>query len=144
MKNTRSRQAVFPPFGQAPTEYSALCALHLPRPIHSVADARSATQVVQALAGHDLNRDQEDYLEAVGHFLDEFDRANRPQLPSADGLSVLRGLLEDRGQTGADLSRILGGSRNLGAMILKGDRRLTADHIRVLASHFGVSPSVFF
>jgi HTH-type transcriptional regulator/antitoxin HigA len=99
-------------------------------------------QVVGALAGHQLNADQEDYLEAVGHFLDEYDRAARPQLPRADGLSVLRGLLEDRGFTGVDLSRILGGSRNLGAMILRGERRLTADHIRALAAYFGVSPSV--
>jgi antitoxin component HigA of HigAB toxin-antitoxin module len=45
--------------------------------------------------------------------------------------------------SGADLSRILGGSRNLGAMILRGDRNLTVAHIRKLAAHFKVSPEVF-
>ena len=47
-------------------------------------------------------------------------------------------LVEERGMTGKDLSRVLGASRNLGAMILRGERRLTADHIRTLAAHFNV------
>ncbi len=42
---------------------------------------------------------------------------------------MLGGLLEDRGLSGADLARILGGSRNLGSMILRGERRLAANHI---------------
>ena len=45
--------------------------------------------------------------------------------------------------SGADLSRILGGSRNLGAMILRGDRNLTLAHIRKLAARFKVGPELF-
>jgi antitoxin component HigA of HigAB toxin-antitoxin module len=37
----------------------------------------------------------------------------------------------------------LGGSRNLGAMILRGERKLTLNHVRTLSRHFGVSADVF-
>jgi len=36
----------------------------------------------------------------------------------------------------ADLSRVLGSDRSLGPKLLRGERRLTADHIRTLARHF--------
>ncbi len=137
-----SGRAGFPAFRELPTSYTALCGIYLPRPIHTAAEAKAATAVVEALAGHKLNRDQEDYLEAVAHFLDEHDRKTQPALRRADGLSVLKQLLEDRAMSGADLSRILGGSRTLGPMILRGERRLTADHIRTLAKAFGVNPAV--
>lgn len=138
MNPTTKRRRDFPPFATAPTDYAALCGLYLPRPIHSKSEARTATQVVESLAGHDLSEGQEDYLEIISHFLDEYDRKREPQLPEASPLEVLRMLVEERGMTGKDLSRVLGASRNLGAMILRGERRLTADHIRTLAAHFNV------
>jgi len=55
----------------------------------------------------------------------------------------LQHLLTESQMTAADLSRLLGGSRNLGAMILRGDRNLTLAHVRKLAAHFHVSPELF-
>jgi antitoxin component HigA of HigAB toxin-antitoxin module len=55
---------------------------------------------------------------------------------------VLRHLLAERDLSAADLSRLLNGSRNLGAMILRGERNLTVAHIRTLAAHFHISPEV--
>ena len=43
----------------------------------------------------------------------------------------------------ADLARLLGVHRTLGAMILRGERRLALNHVRTLARHFGVSADVF-
>jgi len=43
----------------------------------------------------------------------------------------------------ADLSRILGCSRNLGAMILRGERKLTLKHVRTLSRRFRVSADLF-
>ena len=136
-------RARFPRFADLPDSYAALCALHLPRPIHTAAEARAAAAVIESLAGFPLNRDQADYLEAVAHFADEYDRAHTPSLRAADGKTVLAHLLAEHGLTAADLSRLLGGSRNLGAMILRGERNLTLAHIRKLAAHFQVSPQVF-
>lgn len=141
--STKAGATRFAAAGEIPATYVALCQQHLPRPIRSRAEARVASAVVGALAGFPLNDEQADYLEAVSHFLDEHDRAKEPQLGEATGLDVLRHLLEENGLSGADLSRVLGGSRNLGAMILRGERQLTVGHIRRLAEHFGVSPAVF-
>ncbi len=63
--------------------------------------------------------------------------------PQATGPDILKHLLAEHGLGGVDLSRILGGSRNLGAMILRGERNLTLAHIRKLAAHFKVSPELF-
>ena len=51
--------------------------------------------------------------------------------------------MAEQGMTAADLSRVLGASRNLGGMILRGERRLTVAHVTRLAKHFRVSPALF-
>lgn len=132
----------FTRFEDVPDTYTALCQHHLPRPLHTDAEARAAAAIVESLAGFPLNAEQEDYLEALAHFVDEYDREHRRALPKAGARAVLRHLLAERGQCAADLSRLLGGSRNLGAMILRGDRNLTVGHIRALAAHFHVGPEV--
>jgi HTH-type transcriptional regulator/antitoxin HigA len=142
MKTTTRQRQNFPAFAKAPTDYAALCGIYLPRPLHSKAETIAAAQVVESLAGHTLSEGQEDFLEIVSHYLDEYDRKNEPQPSEANALEVLRMLVEERGMTGKDLSRILGASRNLGAMILRGDRGLTARHIRALAAHFNVPASL--
>ena len=105
--------------------------------------SRAAAAVMESLAGFPLNRDQEDYLEAVAHFVDDYDRAHEPALRAPPGKAVLQHLLEAHNLTAADLSRRLGGSRNLGAMILRGERNLTLAHIRKLAAHFHVRAETF-
>ena len=138
-----SKSVRFANYGEVPETYAALCGHYLPRPLHSAADARAAAAVMESLAGFPLNRDQEDYLEIVAHFVDEFDRAEARAVPAAKGGAVLKHLLSEHQLTAVDLSRLLGSSRNLGAMILRGERNLTVAHIRKLAAHFHVSASVF-
>jgi HTH-type transcriptional regulator / antitoxin HigA len=58
-------------------------------------------------------------------------------------LDALKYLLKEHGKSAADLSRILDTSRNLGVMILRDERKLTLNHVRTLARHFGVSADVF-
>ena len=108
MNTTTTRGRDFPPFAKAPTDDVALCGLYLPRPIHSKSEARAAEQVVESLAGHAMSEGQEDYLEIISHFLDQYDRKHEPQLPEANALDVLRMLVEERGMTGKDLSREIG------------------------------------
>lgn len=133
----------FTRYEDVPETYTALCQRHLPRPLHTDAEARAAAAIMESLAGFPLNVEQADYLEALALFVDEYDRAHRRALPKADGHVVLRHLLEARGLSAADLSRMLAGSRNLGSMILRGDRSLTVGHIRTLAAQLNVSPEVF-
>jgi len=63
--------------------------------------------------------------------------------PKASRVDVLKHLLGEQGLAAADLSRLLGGSRNLGAMILRGERKLTLNHVRTLSRRFRVSADLF-
>ena len=45
--------------------------------------------------------------------------------------------------TAADLARLLNVHRTLGAMILRGERKLTLNHVRTLARRFKVSADLF-
>ncbi|MGA2863874.1 MAG: helix-turn-helix domain-containing protein [Verrucomicrobiota bacterium] len=127
-----------------PKTYRELCQLYLPRPIHDDAEDAEATAMMNALAVFTrLNAEQRDYLDVLTEFVDEFDKRKKVRWPKISGLDALKHLLEERGMSAADLSRILDTSRNLGAMILRGERKLTLNHVRTLARHFGVSADVF-
>jgi HTH-type transcriptional regulator/antitoxin HigA len=136
----------FGTYADVPKTYRELCQLYLPRPIHDAAEDEAATSMMNALAVFArLNADQRDYLEALTEFVDTYDQAPMKEQPwpEATGLDALKHLLAEHGLGGADLSRLLGGSRNLGAMILRGERNLTLPHIRKLAAHFKVSAELF-
>ena len=74
--------------------------------------------------------------------MEEYDAEN-VTWPKVRGVDILKHLLEEHELAAADLSRILGGSRNLGAMILRGERNLTLPHVRKLAAHFKVGAELF-
>lgn len=102
--------------------------------------------MIGRLVGHDLNADQQDYLEALMVFVERYDDAHaQTQVDTrrVSGLRLLRTLLAEHGLGGADLSRLLGASRTLGAMILRGERNITAEHARTLGKHFNLDPGLF-
>lgn len=144
MKITKRKTRPFGIYADVPKTYRELCQLYLPRPIHDTDEDETATQMMNALAVFPmLNSEQRDYLDAITEFVDAYDKAKPVRWPKIKGLDVLKHLVAENGMRGADLSRILGGSRNLGAMILRGDRNLTLAHVRKLAVHFKVSAELF-
>ena len=70
-------------------------------------------------------------------------KKERVDAPEVSVLEALQHLLDAHGMTAADLARLLEVHRTLGAMILRGERKLTLNHVRTLARHFGVSADVF-
>ena len=52
-------------------------------------------------------------------------------------------MLDENDMGGSDLAKLLGVHVSMGSKILKGERKLTADHIRKLAEHFHVDASFF-
>lgn len=131
-------------FQDLPKEYTSLCRLFLPRPIHDGVDYANVAEVADAMALWQDNflTDQRDYFDLLCSLMEEYDAAN-VKWPKVRGVDLLKHLLEEHGLAAADLSRILDGSRNLGAMILRGERNLTLPHIRKLAAHFKVSADAF-
>ena len=132
-------------FADLPKDYPALCGLLMPRPIHDAVDYANVAEVTDAMVlwQDDCTPDQIDYFDLLCSLLEDHDRAQEHRLPRASATEVLKHLLEEQGQTAADLSRILGATRNLGAMILRGERNLTLAHVRKLVAHFKVGPDAF-
>jgi antitoxin component HigA of HigAB toxin-antitoxin module len=144
MKTLTHKSRRFASNADIPKTYRELCQLYLPRPIHDEAQDAEATVMMNALAVFTrLNAEQRDYLDVLTEFVDEFDKGKKIRWPKTSGLDLLKHLLEEHGKSAADLSRMLDTSRNLGAMILRGERKLTLNHVRTLAKHFGVSADVF-
>ena len=131
-------------FQDLPKDYAALCRLFLPRPIHDAMDYANVVEVTDAMVlwHDDFTRDQADYFDLLCSLIEDYDSEN-VKWPKVTGVDMLKHLLSEHGLAAADLSRLLGGSRNLGAMILRGERKLTLNHVRTLARHFGVSADLF-
>lgn len=136
MKSTANRIS----FAKPPKTYAGLVHLHMLRPVHDEVDLANATEVIDALAGHKLNPDQEAYLEALSTLVEAYEEEHHPFDDSKiTGLQALKYLLEENGLSAAGLARLLGVDRSLGVRILAGERRLTADHLRILSKRFKVS-----
>ncbi len=129
-------------FTDLPKDYPALCGLLMPRPVRDEVDLANMTEITDALAGHKLTKDQEDYLDLLCRLIEDHEREHVPA-PKATGLAALRHLLEANDLSAADLSRLLGVHRTLGAMILRGERKLTIEHVRLLAKRFNVTADLF-
>ena len=125
-----------------PASYSSLCKLLPPRPIHNAADFRKVTQVSDALAGHDLSTDQQDYFDLLCRLIEDWEKT-KIQPPKPTALETLQSLLESHNMAPSDLSKLLGVHRTLGAMILRGERKLTLKHVKTLANYFAVSTDAF-
>jgi HTH-type transcriptional regulator/antitoxin HigA len=126
--------------------YAELVDIHPPRPLHDKADYQNAVEMLGRLVGYELNDDQEDYLDALATFVERYENEHpRAQVDTTgiSGLDTLRGMLERTGMSGADLARLLDVSPNMGPMILRGERTITADHARKLGEHFKLDPGVF-
>lgn len=130
-------------FADLPKTYAGLVSLHMPRPIHDEVAYDNAVEVVHALAGHKLNRDQDDYLAIMARTVEDYETEHLPKPRSIKGTEALKFLLKENQLTGADLGALLGVNRSVAYRILKGTRKLTADHIKKLTARFAVSADLF-
>jgi HTH-type transcriptional regulator/antitoxin HigA len=130
-------------FPGIPKNYAGLVAMLPLRPMHDRVDVDNATEIIDAMAGHDLTADQEDYLDVLSTLVDEFESEHDPVVLSPrKGLVNLRQLMEERDMTASDLGRLLG-NRALGSKLLRGERSLSLTHIRKLMKHFAVDSTAF-
>ena len=107
-------------------------------------DFDNVTEITDAMAGHKLTPDQEDYFDLLCRLVEDYEK-DHAQLdtPKISALDALQHLLDAHDMSAADLARLLAVHRTLGAMILRGERQLTLAHVRVLSQHFGVSADLF-
>jgi HTH-type transcriptional regulator/antitoxin HigA len=131
-------------FARLPKNYTGLCRTFPPRPIHDQVEHENVTEITDAMAGHELTPDQEDYFDLLCRLIEDYDK-ELVQLdkPKVTALDALQHLLDANDMSAADLARLLGVHRTLGAMILRGERKLTLAHVRTLAKRFCVSADLF-
>jgi HTH-type transcriptional regulator/antitoxin HigA len=131
-------------FADMPHDYVALCRVHLPRPIHDKTEYENTLAVAEVFAGFEnkMTAEQEDYFDLLCTLIEAWESATVKGQP-VTALDMLRHLVEEHEMSGADLSRALGGSRQLGSMILRGERSITAEHARKLGKRFGLPAGVF-
>ncbi len=131
-------------FARLPKDYAGLCRMLTPRTIHDKVDLANVTEITDAMAGHKLTADQEDYFDLLCRLIEDYDQEHAQlDTPKVTALDALRHLLDAHDMSGADLARLLDVHRTLGAMILRGERQLTLAHVRTLAKHFRVSADLF-
>jgi antitoxin component HigA of HigAB toxin-antitoxin module len=129
-------------FAGLPKDYAGLCRMLTPRPLHDKVDFGNVSEITDAMAGHKLTADQEDYFDLLCRLIEDYDKEHL-DVPKATALDALQHLLDAHDMSAADLSRLLGVHRTLGGMILRGERQLTLAHVRTLAKHFSVSADLF-
>jgi HTH-type transcriptional regulator/antitoxin HigA len=131
-------------FGELPRDYLGLCGVLPPRRIRDKADYANTVEVAEAMAVHEqeFSKDQEDYFDVLCTLIEAYD-AEHVKWEKVSGIRLLKFLLDEGNLSGADLSRILGASRLLGPMILRGEREVTAAHARTLGAYFHMNPGAF-
>ena len=131
-------------FARLPKDYTGLCRMLTPRPIHDKVDFENVTEITDAMAGHKLTADQEDYFDLLCRLIEDYDKEHAQlDTPKVTALDALQHLLDANDMSAADLARLLDVHRTLGAMILRGERQLTLAHVRTLAKRFCVSADLF-
>jgi HTH-type transcriptional regulator / antitoxin HigA len=144
MRQERRHNTTLMSYEDIPKTYDQLLAMHPLRPIHNEVELEHATEMIDILAGHDLNADQADYLDVLSTLVEAYENAHYPlDNPAICGLDALRALLDDHGMRAADLARLLGVHRSMGSKLLKGERALTSRHLQILSDRFKVSADLF-
>ena len=112
------------------------------RPIHNKTDYRKAVKIAGDLAAREsLTRTQLDYLQSLVTTIAVYEN-ERFEGGDNDPIDILKFLLKENNMTGSDLGNILG-QRQLGSKLLRRERGLSQNHIKKIADHFSVSPSLF-
>ena len=124
-----------------PASYAELVGLFMPRPLHDDVDYRNALAVLDAMAGFEMNSDQQDYFEAIATFVEKYEaRCHAIDEQTLAPVELIQSLMAEHGMSESDLGRLLG-DRSLGHRILTGERELSKTHIRILAEHFRLNPA---
>ncbi len=128
-----------------PESYDGLVAAFTPRPIHDQVGHDNTLAIIDAMAGRDLNAEQEDYLDLLSILVEAYegDWLHEELATLPRGVSMLQYLCVENGVSGVELGRILGVGRAQASLLLKGKRNLTVAHLRCLSKHFKVSSELF-
>jgi len=122
--------------------YDELVSIYPLRRIKSEEELDKAEQFVESLFNKSLSLDEEDYLHVLCLIVEEYESKHHP-IPSVSGVDVLKHLIDVNGLKQKDLLPIFKSS-GITSEVLSGKRKLTVNHIRLLAKRFNISTDAFF
>lgn len=126
------------------TEEAYLALIHA-FPLISIRDEAHLAEAISVIDGL-LAQPQrftaeELYLGALTDLVETYENAH-VVIPPTSGVDALRYLMTENGLTQSDLVHLFG-SPSVISEVLSGKRRLALDHIKRLATHFGLPADVF-
>jgi HTH-type transcriptional regulator/antitoxin HigA len=139
----RASKKAYPFPGGIPETYDKLVRVWVPKAIHDEVEFQNASEIMNAMAGFNLNEDQETFLETISILVDEYDRKHNPQPSPAKPVEVLRHLVEEHSLSSRELGRILEKDESLGSKILSGEQAITVEHAVKLGRRFGLDSVIF-
>lgn len=114
-----------------------------PRAIADDVQYQNTVEMIDRLmASGKLTKGQESYLETLVQLVERYESEHHA-IEGASGLETLKHLLAEHGINATGLARILGVHASMGSKILKGERSLTIEHVKVLAARFRVGVGAF-
>jgi HTH-type transcriptional regulator/antitoxin HigA len=124
-------------------DYLRLVARFPLRPLKSESEYDRAVAIIDRLVlKPELTRGEDDYLDALTLFIQNYDDAHEDEMPRVDPVEMLKALMENRGMTTTDLGKLLG-SKGAASEILHRKRSISKSHMAKLAAHFRVDAGVF-
>ncbi len=105
----------------------------MPRTIHDKTDFENITEVIDFMAGHTLNPDQEDYLTTLADLVVVYEENHIPHFPQLQPHEFLASHLENIGMSATAWGKLIGIDRSTASRLLRGERKLNTDHIRKTA-----------
>ena len=123
--------------------YTNLLVSFPPRPIKSEEDLEKIQNIVDRLLDKEkLTEDEEDYLYLLGMLIEEYEE-KQDLVPDIYGIELIKALMVELGLKQKDLIPIFK-TESIVSDVLKGKRKMTAEHIQKSAEMFHLSPAVFF
>jgi HTH-type transcriptional regulator/antitoxin HigA len=125
------------------SEYMELLMQFAPRPITTSEGLRETQKIIDSLLDRpQLSLDERDYLNLLGTLVYEYEEKH-VHIPDIYGVELLKVLIDEFGLRQKDLVPIFK-TESIVSEVLRGQRKLTVEHIQKLANFFHISPAAFF
>lgn len=126
-----------------PGKFEELVRLMPPQAIMDDVHYVNTTEMIDRLmASGKLTKGQESYMETLVQLVQAYEAAHHA-IEAPKGIDALKHLLEENSMSASGLARLLGIHASMGSKILKGERALTVDHLKLLAARFKVRADTF-
>ena len=126
-----------------PRRFEELVRVMPPQAIVDDVHYENTTEMIDRLmAGGKLTQGQESYLETLVQLVQAYEAAHHA-IDARKGIDTLKHLLDENNMSASDLARLLGIHASMGSKILKRERALTVDHLKMLSARFKVRAETF-